>query len=111
VLIASQPGNYTVELDILVPYQSSRKTGFVLSVPKSATNQVLTLVSIANELQLTFKVKSADVLIKVDPCLFSQQREVKEEENSFQVKKSVLSCRFPPTQQLSVQWYRLIVLP
>jgi hypothetical protein len=33
-LIASQPGLYTVDMHILVPYATARKTGFVFAVPR-----------------------------------------------------------------------------
>jgi hypothetical protein len=33
-LVASKPGTYAVELDVLAPFSSTRKTGFTISIPK-----------------------------------------------------------------------------
>ncbi len=62
---------------------------------------------------MTFKVPEADILIKVDPSLLAQQYQTEEEEERYLinsqekpaiVKKSVITCRFPPTDRLSIQW-------
>jgi len=83
-LIAFYPGVYNVEMDVLVPYSSSRKTGLVVALPKASSNH------------LTFRIKGKDILIKVDPALFSK--------HTSDGNVSVVECEFPPTSQLSVQW-------
>jgi hypothetical protein len=58
-------------------------------------------------------VPEKDILIKVDPSLLAQQFQIEEEEDRYllnkvekpaKVHKSVLTCRFPPTDRLSIQW-------
>jgi hypothetical protein len=84
-LIASLPGTYTIDLRVLVPFATSRKTGFLVAIPRAAQNQI------------TFKVPEKDILIKVDPCLFATQSQV-------EGGKSLVTARFPPADSLSVQW-------
>eukprot|EP01116_Phalansterium_solitarium_P021659 TRINITY_DN681_c0_g1_i2.p1 TRINITY_DN681_c0_g1~~TRINITY_DN681_c0_g1_i2.p1 ORF type:complete len:708 (+),score=229.45 TRINITY_DN681_c0_g1_i2:114-2126(+) len=91
VLVALQPGTYVVDMELLVPYATSRKTGFVLAVPKAVQGEV------------SFRVNEKDVLIKVDPSLFSKTSSGgggEGEPKSF----SAVTSRCPPTHSLSVQW-------
>lgn len=85
-LIASAAGEYSVEMDLLVPYSSARKTGVQLSVPKAAHNE------------LAFTVPSKDVFVKVDPSLFTAV-EAAEGDTA-----TVARCLMPPSPSLSINW-------
>lgn len=83
-LLAPQRGWYQVEIDLYAPYATKVKTGLYFAIQKSVQNEII------------FRVQSPNVLIKADPCLFSTLSEI----NSI----STFSGRFPPTNELSIQW-------
>jgi hypothetical protein len=50
--------------------------------------------------ELKFKVPDRNVQIKADPSLFTKHYKSLEDNKN----KSILECKFPPTDKLSIQW-------
>jgi hypothetical protein len=84
-LIGSRSGEYDVDVELLVPYATSRRTGAHFNVPKASQNE------------MRFVVPQPDVLIKIDPSLFSAPM-------GGDAERTTVQCLLPPTSAISVNW-------
>jgi hypothetical protein len=84
-LVAQAAGDYRVQIDFLVPFSTSRKTGFQMALPRASSTTV------------EFGVHAPNILIKVDPSL---QTDPVEQSETF---CSVTAC-VPPSPVLTVNW-------
>ena len=85
------------------------KNRFLYISAKGECNKNVIIIFQASQNDLRFKVSAKDILIKVDPALFSKQfygefgiiiMGLPSTESNY----SSVESRFPPTRTLSVQW-------
>lgn len=92
-LIVNKAGRYLVQLELDVPYTTTRETALKLSVPLATQNQ------------LELHVAKSSLEVKVDPALFMSQEDGSADDASQAGGcMTVVKCRLPPTRSISMQW-------